>query len=68
LAKVKPEDAAKLLAELKAHVRAGVGEEKFNALEAGKWAGDNRQGGGKGKGKGEKKGNGKKEKGMGTKE
>ena len=51
LAKAKPEDTAKLLAEIKAHVRVGVGEEKFNALESGKWGGTDGR-----KGKGEKKG------------
>lgn len=66
LAKSKPEDVTKLLAELKAHVRAGVGEEKFNALESGKWTGADGRGGSKGKG--EKKGKGKKDKGMGATE
>jgi len=37
LAAAKPEVTAQLLAELKAHVRAGLGEEKFAALESGKF-------------------------------
>ena len=36
LAKAKSAITAQLLAELKAHVRAGLGEQKFAALEAGK--------------------------------
>ena len=44
-----------MLAELKAHVRAGVGEEKFAVLESGKFAPPGGPGGkGKGKGKGKK--------------
>ena len=37
LASAKPEITAQLLTELKAHVRAGLGEEKFAALESGKF-------------------------------
>ncbi len=58
LAKQQPAVAAKMLAELKAHVRAGLGEQKFAALEAGKFEQGGR--GGDGKGKGGKKGEGKK--------
>jgi arylsulfatase A len=47
LAKTKPEVAAQLLAELKAHVRAGLGEQKFAALESGKFEQRGRPGGGK---------------------
>ena len=36
LAKQQPAVTAQLLAELKAHVRAGLGEQKFAALESGK--------------------------------
>ena len=50
LASAKPDTAAKMLAELKGHVRAGVGEEKFAALESGQAARPERPGGGKGKG------------------
>lgn len=50
LAPERPEVAAQLLAELKAHVRAGLGEQKFAALESGKGGDDARPGGEKGKG------------------
>jgi arylsulfatase A-like enzyme len=51
LARQRPEVTARMLAELKAHVRAGLGEPKFAALESGRF--DDTQGrGGKGKGKG----------------
>ena len=51
LARERPEVTARMLAELKAHVRAGLGEQKFAALEAGKFD-DASAGKGKGKGKG----------------
>jgi arylsulfatase A-like enzyme len=47
LAKQKPDIAARLLAELKAHIRAGLGEQAFAALERGEFA----QGRGPGPGK-----------------
>ncbi len=47
VAKQRPEVAAQLAAELKAHVRAGLGEQAFAALERGEF----RQGRPKGKGK-----------------
>lgn len=55
LATAKPEVTAQLLAELKAHVRAGLGEEKFAALESGKFESGGRPPGGPGKGKGGKR-------------
>lgn len=59
LASRKPEVAAQMLAELKAHVRAGVGEEKFAALDSGTFVpSDGRSGKGTGKGKGKGKGKG----------
>jgi arylsulfatase A len=60
LAGEKPEVTAQLLAELKAHVRAGFGEQKFAVLESGKVPQpDDRRGGEKGKGnKGNKGGKG----------
>lgn len=51
LARQQPEVTARMLAELKAHVRAGLGEQKFAALEAGKFD-DASAGKGKGKGRG----------------
>lgn len=48
LAKQTPDIAARLQAELKAHIRAGLGEEAFAALERGEFP----QGRGPGKGKG----------------
>lgn len=48
LAKQKPDLAARLLAELKAHIRAGLGEQASAALERGEFP----QGRGPGKGKG----------------
>ena len=63
LAKQQPAAAAQMLAELKAHVRAGLDEQKFAALESGKGGQDARPGDGKGKGK--KKGDGKKKGGDG---
>ena len=51
LARQRPEVTARMLAELKAHVRAGLGEQKFAALEAGRLD-DASAGKGKGKGKG----------------
>ncbi len=52
LAKQQPAVAAQMLAEMKAHVRAGLGEAKFAALEAGKVEAGGRPGGaGKGKAK-----------------
>ncbi|MBI5772740.1 MAG: sulfatase-like hydrolase/transferase [Verrucomicrobia bacterium] len=50
LAKQQPAVAAQMLAELKAHVRAGLGEQKFAALETGKVEQGGRPGDGKGKG------------------
>jgi hypothetical protein len=58
LAKQTPEIAAKLQAELKAHIRAGLGEEAFAALERGEFP--QGRGPGKGKGPGGKKKDGKK--------
>jgi arylsulfatase A-like enzyme len=52
LAAAKPEVTAQLLAELKAHVRAGLGEEKFAALESGKFESRGRPPGKGGKRKG----------------
>jgi arylsulfatase A-like enzyme len=53
LAAQKPEQAARMLAVLKAHVRAGLGETKFALLESGKFEStDSRVEKGKGKGKG----------------
>jgi arylsulfatase A-like enzyme len=63
LAKQQPAVAAQMLSELKAHVRTGLGEQKFAALESGKGGQDARPGDGKGKGK--KKGDGKKKGGDG---
>ncbi|MDB6004215.1 MAG: hypothetical protein JWR15_1202 [Prosthecobacter sp.] len=51
LAKQRPEIAAKLQAELKAHIRAGLGEQAFAALERGEFP----QGRGPGKAPGKKK-------------
>lgn len=51
LAKQRPDIAAKLQAELKAHIRAGLGEQAFAALERGEFP----QGRGPGKGPGKKK-------------
>ncbi len=65
LAKTQPEDTSKLLAELKAHVRAGIGEEKFNALERGQWTPTERPGLG-GKGKGDRPEKPRKDKGKGA--
>ena len=48
LAKQNPEVAARLQAELKAHIRAGLGEQAFAALDRGEFP----QGRGPGKGKG----------------
>jgi len=57
IAKQKPDIAAKLQAELKAHVRAGLGEQAFAALEKGEVQGEAmRPGKGPGKGKGKGKG------------
>lgn len=50
IAKEKPEIAARLEAELKAHVRAGLGEQAFAALENGQFP-EGRRPKGKGKGK-----------------
>lgn len=55
LARSKPEVVTQMLAELKAHVRAGVGEDKFAALDSGKYVPEEPRGGGKGKGKGRPK-------------
>lgn len=55
VAKQQPEIAAKLTAALKAHVRAGLGEQAFAALERGEFS----QGRGPGKGKAKGKGKGK---------
>jgi hypothetical protein len=63
LAKQQPAVAAQKLAELKAHVRAGLDEQKFAALESGKGGQEPRPGDGNGKGK--KKGDGKKKGGDG---
>lgn len=53
LAALERERASQMLAALKAHVRAGLGEEKFARLEAGKFESiDPRAEKGKGKGKG----------------
>ena len=53
LAAQRPAQVAEMLAVLKAHVRAGLGEAKFALLEAGKFdAADGRREKGKGKGKG----------------
>jgi hypothetical protein len=51
LAKSRADVTAKMLAELKAHVKAGVGEQKFAQLESGKLP----TGDAKGKGKKKKK-------------
>jgi len=63
LAPSKPESVESMLEELKSHVRAGLGEEKFVALESGNFQSPNRPGGGKrkdgkGKGKGPPEGKG----------
>ncbi len=55
IAHSKSEVVAQMLAELKAHVRAGVGEEKFAALDSGKYVPSEGRGGSKGKGKGKPK-------------
>lgn len=55
LAKSRPEVVAQMLAELKAHVKAGVGDEKFAQLESGKLPASEGKGGGKGKEKKKKK-------------
>ena len=61
LASAKPELTEELLSELKAHVKAGLGEQKFNQLESGQLPtstkpnqrqGGKRGGGGKGNGAG----------------
>jgi arylsulfatase A len=52
IAKPKPEIAAMLQTELKAHVRAGLGEQAFAALERGEFSQDRPKGKGKGKAKG----------------
>ena len=52
LARSQPELVTRMLAELKAHVRAGVGEEKFAQLESGQFpASEGPKGKPKGKGK-----------------
>lgn len=51
LAKQKPEIAAQLLAELKAHIRVGLGEQAYGALERGEVQQGRPKGKGKGKGK-----------------
>ena len=52
LARSHPELVTRMLAELKAHVRAGVGEEKFAQLESGHFpASEGSKGKPKGKGK-----------------
>ncbi len=51
LAKEKSAVTAQLLAELKAHIRAGLGEQKFAAMEAGKFEAGGRRPGGPGGGK-----------------
>jgi arylsulfatase A len=55
LAKQKPEIAAKLQAEIKAHIRAGLGEQAFAALERGEFQRGRGPGAGKGKGMGKAK-------------
>ena len=57
IARQKPEIATQLESELKAHIRAGLGEQTFAALERGEVP--QGPGGGKGKGKGKGKGPGK---------
>jgi arylsulfatase A len=52
LAAVQPGETTRLLAELKAHVRAGLGERKFAALEAGQADPPGGRGEGRPKGKG----------------
>lgn len=52
LAKQKPDIAARLERDLKAHVRAGLGEQAFAALERGEVPAGPGRGKGKGKGKG----------------
>lgn len=52
LAAKRPDDTARLLTALKAHVRSGLGERKFAALESGKPEASGRRGE-KGKGKGQ---------------
>jgi arylsulfatase A-like enzyme len=52
LAKEKSAITAQLLAELKAHLRAGLGEQKFAALESGKFEQGKRPPGGPGGGNG----------------
>jgi hypothetical protein len=52
VAKQKPEIAERLEAELKAHVKAGLGAEAFGALERGEVQQGRPKGKGKGKGKG----------------
>jgi len=54
VARQHPEIAAQLEAELKSHIRAGLGEQAFAALERGEFP--RGPGGGKGKGKGKGKG------------
>jgi arylsulfatase A len=55
LARQMPELAAQLEAELKAHIRAGLGDEVFAALEGGEVSSRRPEGKGKGKGKGKAK-------------
>lgn len=55
LAKQKPDAAARLLEELKGHIRAGLGEQAFAALERGEFAQGRGPGNGKGPGGGKKK-------------
>lgn len=52
-AKQKPDIAAQLESELKAHVRAGLGEQAYAALERGEFTQGRPKGKGKGKGKGQ---------------
>ena len=56
IAKQKPDIATKLEVELKAHVRAGLGEPAFDALERGEFPQGRVPGPGKPKGKGKGKG------------
>lgn len=55
LAKSRPEIVTQMLTELKAHVKAGVGDAKFAQLESGKFEASEGKGGGKGKEKKKKK-------------
>jgi arylsulfatase A-like enzyme len=54
LARERPEIAAQLLEELRAHVRSGLGESRFSELERGIAGDSNRPKGNKGPGKGKK--------------